>query len=68
MWKIKVNGNTKLNEGYKFIEKKENFDSLSESKSKYDEWPFGYKFVKQLKEKDIHLLLVIEKQGASKKN
>lgn len=46
MWKIKVNGNTKLNEGYKFIEKKENFDSLSESKSKYDEWPFGYKFVK----------------------
>ena len=31
MWKIKVNGKTKLNEDKKFIEKKENFDKAHQS-------------------------------------
>jgi hypothetical protein len=33
MWKIKVNGKTKLNEDYKFIEKKEKFDEVYQSRN-----------------------------------
>ncbi len=33
MWKIKVNGKSKLNDDYKFIEKKENFDEVYQSRN-----------------------------------